>query len=87
MDKILKISALQIDAVTSFNNFFSDPSIVKHNADKILGVIQNDELLFYVVSPSHLEKISNINELKSTISSTDHLFKDVANEWLFQKSK
>jgi integrase len=87
MNKILKISALQIDAVTSFNNFFSDPSIVKHNADKILGVIQNDELLFYVVSPSHLEKLSNTNKSKSNISSEDHLFKDVANEWLFQKSK
>ena len=67
MNKILKISALQIDAVTSFNNFFSDPSIVKHNSDKILGVIQNDELLFYVVSPSHLEKLSNTNKSKSNI--------------------
>jgi integrase len=87
MNKILKISALQIDAVTSFSNFFSDPSIVKHNADKILGVIQNDELLFYVVSPSHLEKLSNTNKLKSNTSSEDHLFKDIAKEWLFQKSK
>jgi integrase len=87
MDKTIKISALKIDAVTSFNNFFNDPSIVKHNADKILGVIQNDELLFYVVSPSHLEKLSNINNLEKHIPSEDHLFKDIANEWLFQKSK
>lgn len=84
MNKISKNSSLKIDVVTSFNHFFNDPTIVKNNPEKVFGVIQGDELLFYVIPYSHIENVSfvkNENKLKK------YLFSDVVNEWLLQKSK
>lgn len=84
MNTIPKNSSLKIDVITSFNHFFNDPTIIKNNPEKVLGVIQNDQLLFYVIPYAHVENISflgNGNILKK------YSFIDIANEWLFQKSK
>jgi len=84
MNKIPKNSSLKIDVVTSLSQFFNDPSMIRNNPEKVFGVIQGNELLFYVVPHSHIENFSNG---KNEHSIKQYLFMDVAKEWLLQKSK
>ncbi len=84
MNKIIKNSSLKIDVVTSFNHFFNDPAIIKNNPEKVFGVIQDNELLFYVIPYSHIANASFSSGKNKLIN---YLFSDVANEWFLQKSK
>ena len=68
--------------MTSFHQFFNDPSIVKKNPGKILGIIKDDELLFYVLPCDQVNK-NQVNHNKIISKS----FYEITNEWLLQKSK
>jgi ribonucleotide reductase alpha subunit len=51
---------INVDEIASYKNFVKNPELIK---DKILAIVNNDELIFYAISPSAIKTLfkGNLN--------------------------